>query len=159
MCWHTSPKPKKTTKESQISITFPFSSAAAHSRHEHTFICLQYEEKPENDSDVSKMGLWSLFICGWMFTRFPLVVKGSWLSSFLLNNIEVLPFFWCSCISLTALLCPGDHFFASASDEEVIFRSFDGDILKVNTHNQTELLMKNTTFVRFLFRCFECVMM
>lgn len=48
-------------------------------------------------------------------------------------------------------------FFASASDEEVIFRSFDGDILKVNTHNQTELLMKNTTFVRFLLRCFKCV--
>ncbi|XP_029692971.1 inactive dipeptidyl peptidase 10-like isoform X1 [Takifugu rubripes] len=35
------------------------------------------------------------------------------------------------------------------NDEEVIFRSFDGDILKVNTRNQTELLMKNTTFATF----------
>ncbi|TWW80311.1 Inactive dipeptidyl peptidase 10 [Takifugu flavidus] len=35
------------------------------------------------------------------------------------------------------------------NDEELIFRSFDGDILKVNTRNQTELLMKNTTFATF----------
>lgn len=48
-------------------------------------------------------------------------------------------------------------FSLSATDNEVIYRSFDGDILKFNTHsNETELLMKNTTFVRFLFRylCF-----
>ncbi|XP_044072620.1 inactive dipeptidyl peptidase 10-like isoform X2 [Siniperca chuatsi] len=36
------------------------------------------------------------------------------------------------------------------SDEEIIFRSWDGDILKVNTHsNETELLLKNTTFATF----------
>lgn len=35
-------------------------------------------------------------------------------------------------------------------DEEIIFRSWDGDILKANTHsNETELLLKNTTFVSF----------
>lgn len=45
--------------------------------------------------------------------------------------------------------------FVSASDEELIFRSFDGDVLKVNTRsNETEILMKNTTFVRFLFSNF-----
>ncbi|KAI3356568.1 hypothetical protein L3Q82_017769, partial [Scortum barcoo] len=34
------------------------------------------------------------------------------------------------------------------SDEEIIFRSWDGDILKINTHsNETEILLKNTTFV------------
>lgn len=38
-------------------------------------------------------------------------------------------------------------------DEEIIFRSWDGDILKVNTHsNKTELLMKNTTFVSVSYR-------
>lgn len=32
--------------------------------------------------------------------------------------------------------------------EEIIFRSWNGDILKANVHsNETELLMKNTTFV------------
>lgn len=36
------------------------------------------------------------------------------------------------------------------NDEEVIFRSWDGDILKVNTQsNQTDLLLKNTTFSTF----------
>ncbi|XP_076603008.1 inactive dipeptidyl peptidase 10-like [Chaetodon auriga] len=36
------------------------------------------------------------------------------------------------------------------SDEEIIFRSWDGDILKVSTHsNETELLLKNTTFATF----------
>ncbi|XP_075886811.1 inactive dipeptidyl peptidase 10-like [Nelusetta ayraudi] len=36
------------------------------------------------------------------------------------------------------------------SDEEVIFRSWDGDIMKLNTSsNETELLMKNTTFATF----------
>lgn len=60
--------------------------------------------------------------------------------------------FFSSCVSLTA-----DSyvlviiFLVSATDEEVIFRNFDGDILKVNTNNQTELLMKNTTFVRFFY--------
>lgn len=40
-----------------------------------------------------------------------------------------------------------------ASDEEIIFRSWDGDIMKFNTSsNETELLMKNTTFVSI--RCF-----
>ncbi|KAK2906380.1 hypothetical protein Q8A73_010323 [Channa argus] len=34
------------------------------------------------------------------------------------------------------------------SGEEIIYRSWDGDVLKVNTHsNETELLLKNTTFV------------
>lgn len=38
--------------------------------------------------------------------------------------------------------------FFSILDEETIFRSWDGDILKINTHNnETELLLKNTTFV------------
>ncbi|XP_070694436.1 inactive dipeptidyl peptidase 10-like [Pempheris klunzingeri] len=36
------------------------------------------------------------------------------------------------------------------SDEEIIFRSWDGDILKVSTNsNETELLLKNTTFATF----------
>lgn len=36
----------------------------------------------------------------------------------------------------------------SVLDEEIILRSWDGDILKVSTHsNETELLLKNTTFV------------
>uniref|UniRef100_H3DKF2 Dipeptidyl-peptidase 10 (Non-functional) n=1 Tax=Tetraodon nigroviridis TaxID=99883 RepID=H3DKF2_TETNG len=36
------------------------------------------------------------------------------------------------------------------NDEELIFRSFDGDVLKVNTRsNETEILMKNTTFATF----------
>lgn len=38
-------------------------------------------------------------------------------------------------------------------DEEIVFRIWDGDILKVNTHsNETELLMKNTTFVSASYR-------
>lgn len=42
--------------------------------------------------------------------------------------------------------------FVSASEEELIFRSFDGDVLKVNTRsNETEILMKNTTFVCFFY--------
>lgn len=45
--------------------------------------------------------------------------------------------------------------FVSASDEELIFRSFDEDIFKVNTrNNKTEFLMKNTTFVRFFIQKF-----
>lgn len=49
-----------------------------------------------------------------------------------------------------------------ASDEEIIFRSWDGDIMKFNTSsNETELLMKNTTFVSFwcfffLFKLLKC---
>lgn len=36
----------------------------------------------------------------------------------------------------------------SVVDEEIIYRSWDGDILKVNTtSNETDLLLKNTTFV------------
>ncbi|XP_041807062.1 inactive dipeptidyl peptidase 10-like [Chelmon rostratus] len=36
------------------------------------------------------------------------------------------------------------------SDEEIIFRSWDGDVLRVNTRgNETELLLKNTTFATF----------
>ncbi|KAF3695169.1 Inactive dipeptidyl peptidase 10 Dipeptidyl peptidase IV-related protein 3 [Channa argus] len=36
------------------------------------------------------------------------------------------------------------------SGEEIIYRSWDGDVLKVNTHsNETELLLKNTTFATF----------
>ncbi|XP_037645724.1 inactive dipeptidyl peptidase 10-like [Sebastes umbrosus] len=36
------------------------------------------------------------------------------------------------------------------SDEEIIFRSWDGDIMKLNIHsNETELLLKNTTFATF----------
>ncbi|KAK5921405.1 hypothetical protein CgunFtcFv8_025113 [Champsocephalus gunnari] len=36
------------------------------------------------------------------------------------------------------------------SDEEIIFRSWDGDIMKANTQsNETQLLLKNTTFATF----------
>ncbi|KAK2839438.1 hypothetical protein Q5P01_013178 [Channa striata] len=36
------------------------------------------------------------------------------------------------------------------SGEDVIFRSWEGDVLKANTHsNETELLLKNTTFATF----------
>uniref|UniRef100_UPI0037E8AFD8 inactive dipeptidyl peptidase 10-like n=1 Tax=Semicossyphus pulcher TaxID=241346 RepID=UPI0037E8AFD8 len=36
------------------------------------------------------------------------------------------------------------------SDEDIIFRSWDGDILKANVNsNETELLLKNTTFATF----------
>ncbi|CAJ1078651.1 inactive dipeptidyl peptidase 10-like isoform X1 [Xyrichtys novacula] len=36
------------------------------------------------------------------------------------------------------------------NDEEIIFRSWDGDVLKANVHNnETELLLKNTTFATF----------
>ncbi|XP_042350543.1 inactive dipeptidyl peptidase 10-like [Plectropomus leopardus] len=36
------------------------------------------------------------------------------------------------------------------SDEEIIFRSWDGDVLRLNMHsNETELLLKNTTFATF----------
>lgn len=36
----------------------------------------------------------------------------------------------------------------SLTDEEIIFRNWDGDVLKVNTkNNETDLLLKNTTFV------------
>ncbi|XP_060909965.1 inactive dipeptidyl peptidase 10-like [Labrus mixtus] len=36
------------------------------------------------------------------------------------------------------------------SDEEVIFRSWDGDVLKADIHNnETQLLLKNTTFATF----------
>ncbi|KAF3842709.1 hypothetical protein F7725_001558 [Dissostichus mawsoni] len=38
----------------------------------------------------------------------------------------------------------------SLLDEEIIFRSWDGDIMKANTHsNETQLLLKNTTFATF----------
>ncbi|TNN53556.1 Inactive dipeptidyl peptidase 10 [Liparis tanakae] len=36
------------------------------------------------------------------------------------------------------------------SDEEIVFRSWDGDIMKISTQsNETELLLKNTTFATF----------
>ncbi|KAM9347061.1 inactive dipeptidyl peptidase 10-like [Symphorus nematophorus] len=36
------------------------------------------------------------------------------------------------------------------NDEEIIYQSWDGDIFKVNTHNnETDLLLKNTTFATF----------
>ncbi|XP_078142321.1 inactive dipeptidyl peptidase 10-like [Centroberyx gerrardi] len=36
------------------------------------------------------------------------------------------------------------------NEEEIIFQSWDGDILKANTHsNETDLLLKNTTFATF----------
>ncbi|KAM7380904.1 hypothetical protein PAMP_004174 [Pampus punctatissimus] len=36
------------------------------------------------------------------------------------------------------------------SEEEIIFRSWDGDVLKINTQsNETEFLLKNTTFATF----------
>ncbi|XP_047456351.1 inactive dipeptidyl peptidase 10-like [Mugil cephalus] len=36
------------------------------------------------------------------------------------------------------------------SEEEIIFRSWDGDVFKVNVYrNETELLLKNTTFITF----------
>ncbi|KAI9527661.1 hypothetical protein NQZ68_028884 [Dissostichus eleginoides] len=36
------------------------------------------------------------------------------------------------------------------TDEEIIFRSWDGDIMKANTQsNETQLLLKNTTFATF----------
>uniref|UniRef100_A0A3B5BIP1 Inactive dipeptidyl peptidase 10-like n=1 Tax=Stegastes partitus TaxID=144197 RepID=A0A3B5BIP1_9TELE len=36
------------------------------------------------------------------------------------------------------------------NEREIIFRSWDGDVIKVNTHNnETELLLKNTTFATF----------
>uniref|UniRef100_A0A3Q3GR23 Dipeptidyl peptidase like 10 n=1 Tax=Labrus bergylta TaxID=56723 RepID=A0A3Q3GR23_9LABR len=39
------------------------------------------------------------------------------------------------------------------SDEEVIFRSWDGDVLKADIHNnETQLLLKNTTFVSATFK-------
>ncbi|XP_051260372.1 inactive dipeptidyl peptidase 10-like isoform X1 [Dicentrarchus labrax] len=42
------------------------------------------------------------------------------------------------------------------SDEEIIFRSWDGDIMKVSTNsNETELLLKNTTFATFKASKFE----
>lgn len=45
--------------------------------------------------------------------------------------------------------------FISPSEEELIFRSFDGDVLKVNARsNETEILMKNTTFVCFFIQKF-----
>ncbi|XP_042282856.1 inactive dipeptidyl peptidase 10-like isoform X1 [Thunnus maccoyii] len=38
----------------------------------------------------------------------------------------------------------------SVLEEEIIFRSWDGDVLKANTQsNETELLLKNTTFATF----------
>eukprot|EP00064_Thunnus_orientalis_P003780 superscaffoldBa00000322_g3791 len=37
-----------------------------------------------------------------------------------------------------------------SKEEEIIFRSWDGDVLKANTQsNETELLLKNTTFATF----------
>lgn len=45
----------------------------------------------------------------------------------------------------------------SVLDEEIIFRSWDGDILKVSTDsNETDLLLKNTTFVSlYHFYCLQ----
>lgn len=72
-----------------------------------------------------------------------------------LNDSEVLEMSLCWLFkykSMTAVALMFVILFVSASDEELIFRSFDGDVLKVNTHsNETEILMKNTTFVRFFF--------
>lgn len=62
--------------------------------------------------------------------------------------------FFSSCVSLTADSYVLVIIFLVSATDEVIFRSFDGDILKVNTRNQTELLMKNTTFVRFFIQVF-----
>lgn len=72
-----------------------------------------------------------------------------------LNDSEVLEMSLCWLFkykSMTAVALMFVILFVSALDEELIFRSFDGDVLKVNTRsNETEILMKNTTFVRFFF--------
>ncbi len=46
------------------------------------------------------------------------------------------------------MICNTLNMPVSVLDEEIILRSWDGDIVKVNTQsNETELLLKNTTFV------------
>lgn len=104
MCQHNSgaPKPKKTTKESHISIkywTFPFSSGAAQSRHEHSFIFFSMKK---NLGMIQTCQICACDHCSYIIEQLVLFLPP--------NNIEVLPFFRCSCVSLTALLCPGDHF-------------------------------------------------
>lgn len=153
MCRHNSPKPKKTTKES-------------HKVPEQHIPDMNTPSSVFSIKKNLKMMQWcQICACDHCSSLVECLLDSLWLSEaagFVPSSLITFKFDHFS----GAAASVWQHFyvlviisFASAADEEVIFRSFDGDILKVDTHNQTELLMKNTTFVGFLLKCFQCVTM